>query len=196
MSRNRSSERDARLRDLLRQGDPASGEPGLSTEEIHAMRRAVLSAAPERRRFGLLPALAMGMAAALAVLLAVALWRGGGPQGVQPPEEKVATVTPEPVRPPAPPVAAEPPAPETPEDAAPPEEPVVKEPVRKRQAAPRATPALVLGEPEPPMALASVPEPSLPEPGLEEPRTRHIEFSTPGGTRVIWVLTGDETLLK
>jgi hypothetical protein len=195
MSTNRSSERDARLRDLLRQGDPAAGEPGLSTEEIHAMRRAVLTAAPERRRRGLIPALATGAAVGLAVLLAVALWRGGEPQ-IQPPEEKVAAVTPEPVRPPAPPVVVEPQAPETPEDTTPPQEPAVKKPVRKRHAAPRVDPPPVPGEPEPPVMLASVPEPSLPEPRLEEPRTREIQFSTPGGTRIIWVLTDDETLME
>jgi hypothetical protein len=195
MSRNRSSERDARLRDLLRQGDPAAGEPGLSTEEIHAMRRAVLTAAPERRRPGLIPALATGAAVTLAVLLAILLWRGEQGPGMQPPEEKVAAVTPEPVRPPAPPVV-EPQAPETPEDTTPPREPAVKEPVRKRQAAPRVDAPPVPGEPEPPVMLASVPEPSLPEPRLEEPRTREIQFSTPGGTRIIWVLTEDETLME
>lgn len=187
MNRNGSSQRDDRLRDLLRQGDPAAGEPGLSTEEVQAMRRAVLTAAPERRRFGLIPALATGTAVALAVLLAVALWRGGEPQGIQPPEEQVAAVKPEPVRPPAPPAIVEPLAAPEP----------VKEPVGKRQAAPRiAPPPPSLPEPEPPTVLASVPETSLPEPGLVEPRTREIQFLTPGGTRVIWVLTEDETLLN
>ena len=33
------------LKDVLRKGDPASGDPGLSAEEIRAMRRTVLSAA-------------------------------------------------------------------------------------------------------------------------------------------------------
>lgn len=190
MSSNRSSERDARLRDLLRLGDPAAGEPGLSTEEIRAMRRAVLTAAPERRRFGLIPALATGAAVGLAVLLAILLWRGGQRPGMQPPDEKVAAVPAEPVRPPAPIAETEPPA--APE---PSEEPVVKEPVQERQTAPRVSPPPPSQEPEPPVVLASVPEPSLPEAGPVEPRTREIQFLTPGGTRVIWVLTEDETLL-
>jgi len=185
MSRNRSSQRNDRLRDLLRQGDPAAGEPGLSTEEIHAMRRAVLTAAPERRRFGLVPALASATTVALAVLLAVALWRGGEPQGIQPPEEKIAAVKPEPRPPALRPITAPSAAPE------PSEEPAVREPVQRI-----APPPPSLPEPEPPTVLASVPEPSLPEPGLAEPRTREIQFLTPGGTRVIWVLTEDETLLK
>jgi hypothetical protein len=188
MSRKGSSERDARLRELLQKGDPAAGEPGLSTEEVQAMRRTVLNAVPERRRFALIPSLATGAAVALAVLLAVVLWRGGEPQGIRPPEEKVAA------RPAAPPPLPEPPAAPEPRPAEEPEP--VTEPVRKRQAAPRITPPPppVLPEPEPLTELASVSEPSLPEPGPEEPRGRHVEFSTPGGTRVIWVLTEDETL--
>ena len=78
MSRNRSSQRDARLRDLLRQGDPAAGEPGLSTEEIHAMRRAVLTAAPERRRFGLIPTLATGAAVTVALTVFTLAGRASG----------------------------------------------------------------------------------------------------------------------
>jgi hypothetical protein len=195
MSRKRSSERDARLRELLQKGDPAAGEPGLSAEEVHAMRRTVLTAVPERGRFALIPTLATGAAVALAVLLAIVLWRGGEPQGIRPSEVKVAVRPAPPVRPAAPPATPEPPV--APEARTPKEPEPVQEPVRKRQAAPRVAPPPppVLPEPEPLTELASVSEPSQPEPALEEPRGRHVEFSTPGGTRVIWVLTEDETLL-
>lgn len=186
--------RNEKLREILRQGDPAAGEPGLSAEELQAMRRTVLNAVPERRRFALIPALATGAAVALAVLLAVVLWRGEE-QGTRPPEVKVAVRPAPPVQPAAPPVTPGPPAAPEPQPPAEPEP--AQEPVRKRQAAPRVAPPPppVLPEPEPLTELASVSEPSQPEPALEEPRGRHVEFSTPGGTRVIWVLTEDETLL-
>ena len=35
-----------RLREVLRLGDPAAQEPGLTADEFHAMRRAVLTATP------------------------------------------------------------------------------------------------------------------------------------------------------
>ena len=205
MSTKGSSERDARLREILRQGDPAADEPGLSTGEVRAMRRAVLTAVPERRRFALVPVLATGAAVALAVLLAVVLWRGGEPQGIRPPEEKRAARPAAPVRPAAPPAVSEPPAipqpPAAPEPRPSVEPEPVREPVRPRQAAPRVVPPPppALPEPEPlpeRLELASVPEPSLPEPGLAGPQGRHVEFSTPGGTRIIWLLTADESLLN
>src|SRR5688572_32383391 len=40
------------LRSILRKGDPAAGDSGLTPEEVQGMRRTVLSAVPEFRRRG------------------------------------------------------------------------------------------------------------------------------------------------
>ena len=167
---------DERLRQRLREGDPANGENGLHPGEIHAMRRAVLTAAPEPRR-RLLPALALAGAAAAAILIAVfALRPALRPHPVQPPAPpRIAVV---PARPPAAgptpralqpsPTRTEPPAPEEKK----------KRPIHRRRhlrAAPEETATLAALEPagNPP----------------EEPGIRQIQFSTPGGTRIIWTLT-------
>jgi len=159
---------DERLRQRLREGDPATGENGLHPDEIHAMRRAVLAAAPEPRR-RLLPALALAGAAAAAILIALFALR---PDPVQPPApQRVAVV---PAQPQAPralqpsPTRTKPPTPEEKK----------KRPLQRRRhlrAAPQETPTLAALEPagNPP----------------EEPGIRQIQFSTPGGTRIIWTLT-------
>ena len=159
---------DERLGQRLREGDPAMGENGLNPGEIHAMRRAVLAAAPEPRR-RLLPALALAGAAAAALLIALFALR---PDPVQPPAPpRIATV---PAQPQAPralrpsPARTEPPA----------REEKKKRPTQRRRhlrAAPEETATLAALEPagNPP----------------EEPGIRQIQFSTPGGTRIIWTLT-------
>ena len=64
------------LRSILRKGDPAAGEPGLTPEEFQGMRRAVLSAVPEPRRRGwLVPAMVTAAALILAAFIAISLWR-------------------------------------------------------------------------------------------------------------------------
>jgi hypothetical protein len=160
---------DERLRQRLREGDPATGENGLNPGEIHAMRRAVLAAAPEPRR-RLLPALALAGAAAAALLIALFALR---PAPVQPPAPlRIAAV---PARPQAPralqpsPVRTEPTAPEE-------EKREKKRPIPRRRhlrAVPEETATLAALEPA----------------GNPPEEIRQIQFSTPGGTRIIWTLT-------
>ena len=161
---------DDRLRQILREGDPAAQEPGLTPDEAHAMRRTVLTAVPEpRRRLGWLPALATGAAALLVLALAVSHgpWNSPAP----PPSVRVAAVaTPPPAV--APPVSLAP--------AAPLQEPVESSrPARRLHVRHRATPVRVVSAP---------PQPALAAP---EPAVREIQFSTPGGTRIIWVSTSN-----
>jgi hypothetical protein len=161
---------DERLREILRQGDPAEGAGGLTPEEVRAMRRTVLTAAPESRR-RLVPALALAGAVAAAVLIALVVLKPGS------------------VEPPPPPRIAAVPVPSAP-SLAPPQAPA--EPPRT-EPAPRAkgTTARALhrrhhlrNRPEEAVALASLTPAGTPE----EPGTRQIQFSTPGGTRIIWIL--------
>jgi hypothetical protein len=156
---------DDRLRQILRHGDPASGDAGLTLDEVRALRRTVLTAIPEpRRRFIWLPVAA---AAAILLVLAVTLrpWR----ETPAPPPRVAALPTPAPTLAPAP---APPPAASAAvvAIAAPSPEP----PKRSRPAHRRAVR-------EPRMDLASLPE-------APEPVVREIRFSTSGGTRVIWQL--------
>jgi hypothetical protein len=161
---------DERLRQRLREGDPATGENGLHPGEIHAMRRAVLAAAPEPRR-RLLPVLALAGAAAAALMIALFALRPGP---VQPPAPlRIATG---PARPRAPralqplPVRTEPPAPEEEKREK------KKRPIQRRRhlrAAPEETATLAALEPA----------------GNPPEEIRQIQFSTPGGTRIIWTLT-------
>jgi hypothetical protein len=162
---------DERLREILRQGDPAEGAGGLTPEEVRAMRRTVLTAAPEPRR-RLLPVLALAGGMAAAGLIALALLKPG------------------PVEPPPPPRIAAVPVPSAPSLAPPP--PAPAEPPRTEPALrAKGTTARAVhrrhhrrNRPEEAVALASL-KPAAPP---EEPETRQIQFSTPGGTRIIWIL--------
>jgi hypothetical protein len=158
---------DERLRQILRQGDPAGGDGGLTPDEAHAMRRAVLTAVPERRR-RLLPILALAGAVATAVLVAILLLRPEPAKAPIPPP-RIATAP----APPAPPVAQVPvePAPQ-------PSQGEERRPVPRRHrqhhhrpAAP-ATPAIH-------DTLASL--------ATAEPE-RQIQLTAPGGTRILWIL--------
>jgi hypothetical protein len=165
---------DERLRQRLREGDPATGENGLNPGEIHAIRRAVLAAAPEPRR-RLLPAFALAGAAAAALLIALLALR--------PP------LRPDPVQPLAPPriaaVPARPPAPvpRAPQISASRTETL--SPGEKKQR-PTHRRHHLRAAPEETATLAAL-EPAGNPPA--EPGTRQIQFSTPGGTRIIWTLT-------
>ncbi len=164
------------LRSILRKGDPAAGETGLTPEEVQAMRRAVLSAVPEPRRRGwLVPAMVTAAAlvlAAVAAVIALSLWQ---------PERKVAeSVRPPAVRPPLPLagegkgegslVVVEKKTPPQPSPAA-----------QEREPAPRKKKKVVQEEPEP-VVIAQAEPPAVPASSTQ------IQFSTPGGTRIIWVL--------
>ena len=151
---------DDRLRQILRQGDPAAEDSGLTPDEIHAMRRAVLTAAPEpRRRLAWLPALATGAAALL--VLALAISHGPWHETPAPPAPPVRVAGAVPTPAPAPVVPVAP--------AAPPQEIVkVSRPARRLRLRHHVPPA----------------PPDLP---LPDSTVREVQFSTPGGTRIIWV---------
>lgn len=161
------------LREILKRGDPAAGDPGLTPEEVHAMRRTVLSAVPEPRRRGwLVPAMVTAAALILAAVVALSLWR---------PEPPKVAVRPPAVRPPLPPAG------EgrgegsvvQPEKTPPLPSPALQE----REPPPSPRKEVVRPEPEPePVVLAQAEPPAAPHGPTQ------IQFSTPGGTRIIWVL--------
>ncbi len=160
-----------RLRHILRQGDPAANEPGLTPEEVHAMRRAVLTAAPEpRRQRAWLPLVATGAAALLTLALAVAFGLWYRPQAPGSPVQAPVQVGAVPTPTAAPAVTA--PAPVRIST------PASRHPARAMRA--------VRARKDPPVHQADAPvlTASLP--------VREIQFSTPGGTRVIWELSGKD----
>jgi hypothetical protein len=169
---------DERLRQMLQEGDPLAGATGLTPDEVHEMRRTVLRAVPaaavQRRR--LAPALALAGAAAVAVLAAVLALRpgsGAAPRPAGPP--RIAAV----------PATAPRPLPQVLRSP----EPLARGPLtaaaapnhrrHHRFVAPEAlaTGARTLD------TLAAL-EPAR----QEETAIREIQFSTPGGTRIIWTL--------
>lgn len=149
---------DERLRQILRQGDPAGEGGGLTLDEARAMRRTVLTAVPERQR-RLLPIFALAGAVATAVLIAILLRPAPAPP-------RVAAAP----APPAPPIAQ---VPVQPVSRSPQKE--ERRPVRRHHHQRHRVPA----PPEANDALASL-ETAEPE--------RQVQFSTPGGTRIIWIL--------
>jgi hypothetical protein len=170
----RQETRDERLRSLLRETDPAASDPGLSLDEIREMRRTVLTAMPERRR-RLLPAFAAAGAVLVAALFLIVILFPRPNPGKAPAPPRVAalphrTVPPKPVQlSPQPPEEPRPRAEEKKEERK-------KTTVRRK----RRTPA--------------APVPAEQEAVLAEAAGQQIQFSTPGGTRIIWVLTSDKTL--
>jgi len=174
--------RDERLRRLLRQADPGDGETGLTGEERREMRRTVLTADPEpRRRYFPSPALAGAAVAALAAIVVFALWPDREQPAAKPSRQPTRLVSTELKRPPAPsrPPAIEPspaisrPAVQRRVSRVAGEKRAVRRHRRSAQPAAETTTAM----------MAEV-----------EPRTRQIQFSTPGGTRVLWILTSDKAL--
>lgn len=161
---------EERIRKLLREGDPFAGEAGLNPEEVREMRRTVLTAIPGRRERRLLPALALAGAAAVAVLIAVLVLRqnpGGTPKPAPPPQRAGMAAVPVPVPPSPAPVA----------EAAPREE------TRTAQARPRHRRASIR-HPRTQDSVASLK-------ASEEPKetvVREIQFTTPGGTRILWTV--------
>jgi hypothetical protein len=158
---------DDRLRQILREGDSAVPDAGLSSDEVHAMRRTVLTAIPEsRRRLGWLPLLTAGTAVLILLVLVFGPWHR--PRVSPPAAPRMAAVaTPAP----APPEAPEP---------IPAEKPVKSSrPVHRRAVRPPQPPPVRHDDPA---TLASLPD----EPASS---VREIRFSTPGGTRIIWELS-------
>jgi len=170
------SDRNERLSAILRKGDPAAGDPGLPPEELQAMRRAMLSAIPEPRRRGwLVPVLAAMAVLALAAVLVSVQWR----------PERFETA-----RRPSPPSPTSPP-PSPGEGGTLSARRTGNSEGRTLESLGRAGAPLSQrggrgggrgdggeGRPEPEVVVAQV------EP---RPVSHQIQFSTPGGTRVIWV---------
>ncbi|HEV7785666.1 MAG TPA: hypothetical protein VGQ28_10050 [Thermoanaerobaculia bacterium] len=161
-----------RLGQVLRQGDPAAHEPGLTADEIRTMRRAVLTAAPEpRRQRAWFPLVATGAAALLALALAVAFGPWHRPPVSRSPIQVAAIPTPA-AAPSVPPAAASSATPSQPQAPVKISRPARRHPVH----APKTSP---VRPDDAPMLVASLP-------------VREIQFSTPGGTRVIWELSTEE----
>jgi hypothetical protein len=161
---------DERLRQTLLAGDPAAGDGGLTPDEIHAMRRAVLMAAPEPRH-RLLPWLALAGTAAGAILLAIVLVR---PAPAPAPPRVAATAAP----------PAQLPAQVPVEPISRPGQEQERPPVRHHR--PRLRHRSVAPAPrEAADTLASLELPANPGP---DSGTRQVQFSAPGGTRIIWIL--------
>jgi hypothetical protein len=171
------SDRNERVRALLQEGDPAAGEPGLSVEEVQAMRRTVLTAVPEARRRGwLIPALATA-ALVIAVAIGFSLW----------PYDNHTTSKPDLVaggRRPLPRVSVG-------EGrgggvvARPEGTPPLPSPASQEREPPPSPKRTIRDEAE--TALLARTEPPVAEPVIAE-GPQQIQFSTPGGTRVIWML--------
>ena len=168
--------RDDWLRRTLREADPVAGDPGLTLDEARDMRRTVLSAVPERKR-RLFPVFATAGAVLVAalVLITVLILRPSTGKPSAPP--RIAVVPPKAVQVQPPPPPREEPrlAEEKTEEK--------KPPVHRKRRAPR--PPIVQPKPLEPEAVAVM--------ASAEPQ--QIQFSTPGGTRIIWLLSpGDVSI--
>ena len=195
MSSNRKPETDLSL--LLRRGDPAAEGESLQPADAARMRRSMLAEIEAAGRSPSLPwraVLAAAGGAALVLALGVAWWRlEDGPHAGQTEthaavaaaaeDPVVATAAPEPAKA-SPGAAAVPPRPAGPGSPAPPQlarripatgasAPMSRPPTRPRRARPGAS------------AVQKAPARS-PEAAVQA--ARQIEFETPGGTRVVWVL--------
>ncbi len=175
-----NDERSSDLNRRLRAGDPFAGETGLTPEEVRAMRRTVLTALPEPRR-RLIPGLALAGAAAVAVLIAmIALWPGSGSISKPRPAPRTAAI-PAPL-PPSP-------APEAERPITLAAQPLSAEKAEKRRPHLRRQGRPALENPSPDTVLAAL-KPTVSEDGTA---IREIQFSTPGGTRIIWTLAPGKT---
>ncbi len=182
MSSNRKPETD--LTRLLRRGDPALEGESLPPTDVARMRRSMLAAIEAAVRPPLLPwrpVLAAAGSVALVFALGVAWWRLGPPAGSR--EEKLAVVVGVP-EPPGQMLPAEPAG-------------ASRGTAAAQQQLTRSAPAP--GAITPASRPARKPRPARPGPaapraapaspaGAAVHAARQVEFETPGGTRVVWVL--------
>ncbi len=167
--------RDERLRRLLREADPTASD--LTVDEVRDMRRTVLSAVPERRR-KLFPVFATAGAVLVAALILIAVLIPEPEKPSAPPQ--IATVPPKAIQP-LPPPREEPRLTEEKAEEK-------KTPARRKRRAPR--PPVVQPAPLEPETTAVI---AAAEP-VTEPQ--QIQFSTPGGTRIIWLLSPGEDSIQ
>lgn len=164
MSSNSHPKPETELTRLLRRGDPAAEHEELSPVQATRMRRALLAeleTAERRPPFAWRPVLATATAAALALALVLAGWQGKVKPAPQRNAERPAH-------------SAEAPRPAS---AAAPQAQVVA----------AAEPASVAPGTQPPRARSR--RGAVKPPPAETLRSaRQIDFQTPGGTRVVWVL--------
>ena len=192
MTSDRRNLSDEEIGKLLRLGDPASDGSEPAREEVAAMRRTVLNAVDTRASSRPWPSrsLATAMATVAVALIALAILLQAGPWNEVPqPEAGPATSTE-----PAPEIAT----PSTPTDPVAaaeeiPEAPVTEPSPDPANAAevPEATVAALPAAAGEPTALAAVEESPdvLPPTAARKPRT--VQFTAPGGTRIIWTLDPD-----
>ncbi|HEX3126181.1 MAG TPA: hypothetical protein VH394_02530 [Thermoanaerobaculia bacterium] len=172
------------LKDVLRKGDPAADDPGLSQEEIQAMRRTVLTAVPEPRRRGWLVPVAAAAVLILAVLVGLSLWRQPAPPSQVASKGRVEV--PSPAQRGRVGEGSSSPAPKRPLPFPPPRQ-------GAGEGASRPTPdvKVVRVHPGRRRPLHRNGGEGRGEGGRDQialAETHQIQFSTPGGTRVIWVL--------
>jgi hypothetical protein len=165
---------DDRLRQVLWKGDPAVQDAGLSPDEVHAMRRTVLTAIPESRRWlAWLPLLTAGTAVLILLALVFGPWHRPAVVPIVPPgAPRMATVV-------------------TP-DLAPPESPEPAVSSEKLVKSPRPAHRRGVRRPQPPPVLHDEPMTMASLPDTLDSSIREIRFSTPGGTRIIWELSGGD----
>jgi hypothetical protein len=175
-----------RLREVLRRGDPGGpggGEAGLTDEEALTMRRTVLSAVPERReRFRIAPVFFTAAAAVLSCVVGFSLWwmRDQPVRIVQP----IQTAQPVVPAPQAAPQIQTHPEPFEVAVVAPQERPRPMRPMRSMR--PRDSMKHPSSAPDRPVEETPAEE-------SQETTTRQVQFSAPGGTRIIWLLTTPQT---
>jgi len=169
--------RDDELREVLRGWDPARGDVGLDPAEAARMRRAVVEAGTRRPAW--VPRLAWGSLAAAALVLVALAGRGLVRETAPEPPPAVAT-TPGATEPGEEPTTL---AAATPPDSPEPEPlpiPPASEPAGVTVASSAAAPVV----PEP-VVTANLPEAAA----ARDPR--QVQFTAPGGTRIIWTLDPD-----
>jgi hypothetical protein len=175
--------RDERLRRILRETDPARADAELTPEELRAMRRTVLTATPQPHRRWLGSPVLAGVAMAILAAIAILVFRPG--MNSSPGMNSRAT------------------------DGVP--SGITQKPPVRNEILSGPHPGL---NHRPTIRQAVVPDgttggsPAASAPGggsrrkrihhdriaTTEPQTRQVQFSTPGGTRVIWILTSDKAL--
>jgi len=186
MTGTKGRETAARLRAILREGDPAGDGGSLPPERVREMRRRVLGSLAPRRPPRLLWAASAASAAmaVLALVVTLALHREVPPPAPGP-ETSPAPIVP--TAPTAPPAVLPAPVPPGPAVAPPPAASTASEGMARRsrslargprRVARAAAPATTVHEETPAASTASA----------ASAAPLQIQFNTPGGTRVIWVL--------